>query len=59
MPAAHPLHVAAVAWAESIGKASNGSIKVTIFPAQQLGKAFDHYNMARDGVADVTHVNPG
>ena len=59
VPAAHPMHVAAVAWAESIGKASNGSIKVTIFPAQQLGRAFDHYNMARDGVADVTHVNPG
>ena len=30
-----------------------------IFPAQQLGKAFDHYNMARDGIADVAHVNPG
>ena len=59
VPPTHPMHAAAVAWAESIEKASNGSIKITIFPAQQLGKAFDHYNMARDGIAEITHVNPG
>jgi TRAP-type C4-dicarboxylate transport system substrate-binding protein len=59
VPTAHPMHAAAVAWADSINKASNGTIKVTIFPAQQLGRAFDHYNMARDGIADISHVNPG
>ena len=59
VPPTHPMHVAAVAWADSIDKASNGSIKIAIFPAQQLGKAFDHYNMARDGIVDVSHVNPG
>jgi TRAP-type transport system periplasmic protein len=59
VPTAHPMHVAAIAWAESIEKASGGSIKISLFPAQQLGKAFDHYNMARDGLADVSHVNPG
>ena len=59
VPTAHPMHGAAVAWAESIEKASNGSIKIAIFPAQQLGKAFDHYNMARDAIADISHVNPG
>jgi TRAP-type C4-dicarboxylate transport system substrate-binding protein len=46
-------------WGASIEKASNGTIKSTVFPAQQLGKAFDHYDMARDGIADVTYVNPG
>src|SRR5882672_6298934 len=59
VPKTHPMHGAAVAWTESIDKASNGSIKITIYPAQQLGKAFDHYNMARDGIAEVSHVNPG
>jgi TRAP-type transport system periplasmic protein len=59
VPPTHPMHAAAVAWAASIEKASNGSIKIAIFPSQQLGKAFDHYNMARDGIADVSHVNPG
>ena len=24
-----------------------------------MGKAFDRYNMARDGIADFTYVNPG
>ncbi len=59
VPPTHPMHAAAVAWAESIGKASGGSISVAIFPSQQLGKAFDHYNMARDNIVDIAHVNPG
>jgi TRAP-type C4-dicarboxylate transport system substrate-binding protein len=59
VPAGHPMHPAAEAWAADIEKASGGTIKIKIFPAQQLGKAFDHYNMARDGIADVAHVNPG
>ncbi|MDT3683944.1 MAG: TRAP transporter substrate-binding protein [Pseudorhodoplanes sp.] len=59
VPTAHPMHAAAVAWADSIGKASNGTIKITIFPAQQLGRAFDHYNMARDAISDISHINPG
>ena len=46
VPPTHPMHAAAVAWAASIERASNGSIKIALFPAQQLGKAFDHYNMA-------------
>jgi TRAP-type C4-dicarboxylate transport system substrate-binding protein len=59
VPPTHPMHTAAQAWAESIDKASNGTIKIAIFPGQQLGKAFDHYNMGRDGIADIAHVNPG
>ena len=59
VPAGHPMHPAAVAWAESIEKASSGSIKITIYPSQQLGKAFDHYDMARDAIADLTYINPG
>ena len=48
-----------IPWGKSIEAASGGSIKVTIFPAQQLGKAADHYDMARDGIATVAYVNPG
>jgi TRAP-type C4-dicarboxylate transport system substrate-binding protein len=44
-------------WAKSVEAASGGSIKVTLFPAQQLGKAPDHYDMARDGIADMTWVS--
>ena len=46
-------------WAKSVEAASKGSIKVTLFPSQQLGKAADHYDMARDGIADMTWVSPG
>jgi TRAP-type transport system periplasmic protein len=59
VPAQHPLNPSFVAWAEDIRKASNGTITATLFPSEQLGKAFDHYDMARDGIADVAYVNPG
>ena len=59
VPAQHPLNPALIAWGESLKKASGGTISATMFPAQQLGKAFDHYDMARDGIADFAYVNPG
>jgi len=59
VPPAHPLVPATQAWAADIEKASGGTIKSTIFPAQQLGKAVDHYDMARNGIADITYVNRG
>src|SRR3954466_7057708 len=59
VPPSHPLQKAMEEWGASIEKASNGTIKYTVFPAQQLGKAFDHYDMARDGIAEVTYINPG
>src|ERR1700734_1864953 len=46
VPPAHPLTPATRAWADDIEKASGGTIKATVFPSEQLGKAFDHYDMA-------------
>lgn len=46
-------------WAKSVEKDSNGHIKIQIFPAQQLGKAPDHYDMAAKGIVDLAWVNPG
>jgi TRAP-type C4-dicarboxylate transport system substrate-binding protein len=59
VPPAHPLQKAMEEWGASVEKASGGTIKYKVFPAQQLGKAVDHYDMARDGIADVTYINPG
>src|SRR5512133_1349742 len=59
VPAQHPLNPSLQAWADDIKKASNGTITATLFPSQQLGQAFDHYDMARDGIADFAYVNPG
>jgi TRAP-type C4-dicarboxylate transport system substrate-binding protein len=59
VPAQHPLNPSLQAWADDIKKASGGTITSTLFPSEQLGKAFDHYDMARDGIADFAYVNPG
>src|SRR6476659_11148713 len=59
VPASHPLQKALEDWGAAIEKASGGTIKSKVFPAQQLGRAFDHYDMARDGIADVAYINPG
>ena len=59
-PPQHPMSTIAVpGWVNAVEKASNGSIKIQVFPAQQLGKAIDHYDMARDGLADITWINAG
>ncbi len=59
VPPAHPLNPALQAWGADIEKESGGTIKSTLFPSEQLGKAMDHYDMARDGIADFAYVNPG
>ena len=60
VPATHPIQTLGIEpWAKSIEEASNGRIKITIFPAQQLGAAPDHYDMARDGIVDISYTNPG
>jgi TRAP-type C4-dicarboxylate transport system substrate-binding protein len=59
VPAQHALNPALQAWAEDIRKQSGGTINYTLFPGEQLGKAFDHYDMARDGISDFSYVNPG
>jgi TRAP-type C4-dicarboxylate transport system substrate-binding protein len=59
VPPAHPLNPSLIAWAADVEKESGGTIKSTLFPSEQLGKAFDHYDMARDGITDFAYVNPG
>jgi TRAP-type C4-dicarboxylate transport system substrate-binding protein len=59
VPPAHPLNPSLIEWGKDIEKDSGGTIKSTLFPSEQLGKAFDHYDMARDGIADFAYINPG
>src|SRR5690606_34946383 len=60
VPATHPLQPTGLEpWAKSIAEASGDRINITIFPAQQLGAAPDHYDMTRDGIADIGFINPG
>ena len=59
VPPSHPLQKALEEWGASVEKDSGGTIHYKVYPSQQLGKAFDHYDMARDGIADMTYINPG
>jgi TRAP-type C4-dicarboxylate transport system substrate-binding protein len=59
VPASHPLQKALEDWGAAVEKASGGTIHYKVYPAQQLGKAFDHYDMARDAIADLSYINPG
>ena len=59
IPPAHSLIPSLKEWGDSLSQATNGTVKVTVFPSEQLGKAIDHYDMARDGIAEMTLVNPG
>ena len=38
---------------------SGGRLKITIFPGSTLGKAVDHYDMVKDGIADMGFTTPG
>ena len=59
IPPKHQLVPSTQLWGESLTKATGGTVKVTIFPSNQLGKGPDHYDMAKDGIADFVLVNPG
>ena len=59
IPPKHQLVPSTQAWGESLAKATNGTVKVTIYPSNQLGKGPDHYDMGKDGIADFVLVNPG
>jgi TRAP-type C4-dicarboxylate transport system substrate-binding protein len=60
VPGTHPLQKLGMEpWAKAIKEASGGEIDIKIYPASQLGAAPDHYDMARDGIADISFINPG
>jgi TRAP-type C4-dicarboxylate transport system substrate-binding protein len=60
MPATHSLSGALDNWARSLQAAAGGTVKTDIFPARQLGgRAPDYYDMARDGILELSYINPG
>jgi TRAP-type C4-dicarboxylate transport system substrate-binding protein len=59
VPPSHLLTPGYKDWAAALEKASNGTIKVTLFPSSQLGSGADHYDMVKRGIADFGLINPG
>lgn len=55
LPPSHPVVVKALKpWARDIDKATKGRVKIRIL-AKPLGSPPAHFDMARDGVADITY----
>lgn len=59
VPTTHRSVAGVQMWADSLQKATDGKLRVRIFPSEQLGKAKDHYDMVRDGIADAGWVVAG
>lgn len=43
-------------WAENVTKATDGKIKVSMFPGGALGKTPAHYSLAEKGIADIIYT---
>ncbi len=55
LPPSHPIVADMIQpWADQVEKATNGNVKVVILP-KPLGKPPAHFDLAKDGVADVTY----
>ena len=59
-----PVHVIyreiLVPWAQEVAKATNGEVKVTLYPSMQLGgKPPELFRQAQDGVVDLVFTLPG
>ncbi len=60
VPAQHPIASESIqTWADAVTEDSDGSISFSFFPAGQLGRAEDHFDLVKDGIADVAWINPG
>jgi TRAP-type C4-dicarboxylate transport system substrate-binding protein len=48
-----------VPWAKMIEEKSGGRLKVTIYPGGTLGKPADHFDLVKNGIADMGFAAPG
>lgn len=53
LPPNHTMNTELTRWAADLDKKSNGRLKVTVFPASQMGPITRQFDLARTGVADA------
>ncbi len=56
-PVGHPSYVMALEFIDAIHKRTNNKVKVSHFPAEQLGKAKDLLIICSQGVADMAQIH--
>ena len=58
LPAQHPQNKVQSAWAEKIGKLTNGKVNIKMFSGGALGKPTTQYMSLKKGVSDIAFVVP-
>ena len=60
LPDSHPVHRALVYFAEQVGEQTKGEVKITVYPAGQLGQEKDYIEGVKVGAIEITEVaDPG
>ena len=57
LPDSHPVHKALVYFADEVGKATKGEVKITVYPAGQLGQEKDYIEGVKMGAIEITKVS--
>jgi tripartite ATP-independent transporter DctP family solute receptor len=57
LPDTHPVHKALTYFADEVGKASKGEVKITVYPAGQLGQEKDYIEGVKVGAIEITKVS--
>jgi len=59
LPESHPVHKALVFFADKMAERTNGDVKITLFPAGQLGQEKDYIEGVKLGSIEITKVSAG
>lgn len=59
LPPNHTFQKQLVAWGDELNQMSHGRLKLQIYPAAQLGPVNRQYDMARNGIVDISVVLQG
>ncbi|MGQ9370329.1 TRAP transporter substrate-binding protein DctP [Azospirillum sp. ST 5-10] len=60
LPVGHVIaETATLPWIELVEKKSGGRLKITYYPAEQVGKAKDFLSLTRAGLLDIGYIGPG
>jgi len=57
LPDSHPVHKALTYFADEVGKATKGEVKITVYPAGQLGQEKDYIEGVKVGAIEITKVS--
>jgi tripartite ATP-independent transporter DctP family solute receptor len=57
LPDSHPVHKALTYFADQVGEITKGEVKITVYPAGQLGQEKDYIEGVKIGAIEITKVS--